>query len=74
MSIGGWGACCFAADVTICFTERKLNNYKTNKKKSTDIPTQVFPFCSRSLLTFLHQFSKTIQYLLHFHSFQSTGR
>jgi hypothetical protein len=57
MNIGGWGACCFAAGVTICFTESKWISTKTNEKNSTDTPTQVFPFCSHFLLTTLHNYA-----------------
>jgi hypothetical protein len=33
MCIGGCGACCFAADVTSCFTGRKIDNVQTMQNK-----------------------------------------
>jgi hypothetical protein len=40
MNVGGWGACCFAADVAICVTESKGISNKKYEKNSTNTPTQ----------------------------------
>jgi hypothetical protein len=46
MCIGGCGACCFAADVTNCFTERKGNKCIKNAKQSIYIQIESSaPFC-----------------------------